>query len=235
MQAVILVGGKGQRLRPYTYILPKPLMPVGDTPILEIMLSQLKYYGFNDIIMALGYRAKLIKTFFGDGKEFGLNIRYSYETNNLGTAAPLALIKDLDDYFLVMNGDILTNFNYRLFFETHKKNTSSVTIASYLKDVKINLGVMKTNDMKVIDYIEKPTLHYEVSMGIYAFKRDTINYIPYNEHFDFPDLIKKLLEINKHVNTYHQKDCIWLDIGRKEDYERSLDVFKKQKEKFLPE
>ena len=190
MKAVILVGGQGTRLRPYTYILPKPLMPVGEFPILEIILRQLKYYGFKDIILALGYKANLIKTFFGDGDELGLNISYSYEKKNLGTAAPLKLIKDLDENFLMMNGDILTDLNYKEFFETHQSYKSDVTIASYSKNVKIDLGVMKTKEMNLVDYVEKPTLVYQVSMCIYGLNIRANDLIPKDEYYDFPTLIK---------------------------------------------
>ena len=234
MQVVILAGGKGTRLKPFTAILPKPLMPIGDIPILEIILKQLKLYGFNKVILALGHKAKLITTFFGNGAEMGLDITYSYEKKDLGTAAPLTLIKKLDKNFLIMNGDILTDLDYRGFFETHVNNNAGVTIATYNKTVNIDLGVIKTEEDLVIDYIEKPTMKYEVSMGIYAFNHRVIKHIPYNEYFDFPDLIEKLLSVGETIKVYRAFDHIWLDIGRVEDFQQSLDIFERNKDRFLP-
>ncbi len=235
MQVIILAGGKGTRLKPFTTILPKPLMPIGDIPILEIILKQLKTYGFNNVILALGHKAKLIKAFFNDEKELGLNLTYSYEKKDLGTAAPLTLIENLDENFLIMNGDVLTDLDYREFFETHVNNNAGVTIATYTKTVKIDLGVIETEEDRVIDYIEKPTMKYDVSMGIYAFNRRIIKHIPINEYFDFPDLIKKLLSVGETVKTYRASDCIWLDIGRVEDFEKSLKIFTENKSRILHE
>ncbi|MFX0051256.1 MAG: sugar phosphate nucleotidyltransferase [Candidatus Hermodarchaeota archaeon] len=234
-KVIILAGGEGTRLRPYTYVLPKPLMPIGDIPILEIILNQLRHYGFKDVIFALNQKAKLISTFFGLGEELGLNISYSYEDRNLGTAGPLTLIKNLDENFLVMNGDILTDLDYKKFMKVHVKNEAAVTIASYPKTIKINLGVVETDDKnRVVEYIEKPRMIYQVSMGIYAYNKRVIKYIPYNEYFDFPDLIKKLISEGENVQIYKPPlECIWLDIGRVKDFQQSLKVFEANKEKFL--
>lgn len=233
MQAIILAGGKGTRLKPYTITFPKPLMPIGDYPILEIVVRQLKHYGFNDIIMAVGHLKQLMQAFFNDGKRWDVNISYSMEEKPLGTAAPLQLIENFQDDFLVMNGDILTNLHFDDFFQYHKDNGAVCTIASYNKPVKINLGVLKANENnELYDYIEKPTLHYSVSMGIYAFKKEVLDYIPVNEYFDFPDLIKKLLANDKKILRY-PFDGHWLDIGRPEDYELAIDEFEKYKSQFL--
>lgn len=234
MQAIILAGGRGTRLKPYTTILPKPLMPVGDIPILEIILKQLKYYGFQDIILALGHKAKFISTFFDNGTNMGMNITYSYEQKDLGTAGPLTLIENLDDNFLVMNGDVLTDLNFKKFFETHLRKNPAMTIASYSKVVKIDLGVMKTEGYRLVSYIEKPSMTYQVSMGIYAFNRQTIDYIPHMEKFDFPDLVNKLIGAGEIINVYLPEDCIWLDIGRLEDFQLSSEIFEKNKLRFLP-
>jgi len=235
MQAVILAGGKGTRLKPYTTVFPKPLMPIDNYPILEIVIKQLKYYGFNNIVMAVGYLKELLHAFFNDGKKWNVNISYSVEEKPIGTAAPLKLVKRLQDNFLVMNGDILTNLDYDEFFKYHKNSGSLCTIAMYKKKVKIDLGVLKTNkNNKLYDYIEKPTLDYNVSMGVYAFKKEVLNYIPENEYFDFPNLIKKLLKNNKKVLGYPFSGY-WLDIGRPDDYETAIKEFEKYKSEFLKE
>lgn len=235
MQTVILAGGKGTRLKPYTTVFPKPLMPIGDLPILEVVIKQLKYYGFDDIVMAVGHLKELIQAFFNEGAKWGVQIRYSVEDKPLGTAAPLGLIPDLDDDFLVMNGDVLTNLNYAEFFEYHKSNKALCTIAMYKKPVHIDLGILHLNEAnELTDYIEKPTLHYEVSMGVYAFKKEALRYIPKNTYFDFPDLIKTLLSKKRKVVGF-PFEGYWLDIGRHTDYEQALDSFNNHKEEFLKE
>lgn len=233
MQAIILAGGRGTRLKPYTVTFPKPLMPVGDYPILEVIIRQLSRYGFCDIVMAVGHLKELIQAFFNDGRQWGVNISYSVEEKPLGTAAPLQLVENCEDNFLVMNGDVLTDLHFDDFFQYHKDNGAVCTIASYKKPVKIDLGVLKAKENnELYDYIEKPTLHYSVSMGVYAFKKEVLNYIPANEYFDFPDLIKKLLKNGKKVLEYPFDGC-WLDIGRPEDYESAAEEFEKHKSEFL--
>jgi len=228
MKAVILAGGKGTRLRPYTTAFPKPLMPVGDKPILEIIVRQLKLHGIDEIIMAVGHLAELIMTFFGDGSKFGLKIKYSREDKPLGTAGPLSLLKDeLTETFLVMNGDILTTLNYSDLIEYHKKNKAIATIALNKRDVYIDFGVVELDeDSNIADYIEKPTLHYLVSMGIYVFEPKVLKYIPNNKKFDFPDLVKRLISAGEKVKGYIY-DGYWLDIGRPEDYERACNEIDK--------
>lgn len=234
MQAIILAGGKGTRLKPYTTVLPKPLMPIGDIPILEIVLRQLKYYGCNKVILAVGHLKELLIAFFNSGRKWDLDIKYSFEDKPLGTAGPLKLIDEniLEDNFIVMNGDVLTDLNYGDFFDFHIKNDALCTIATYKKPVKINLGVLDIKNDILIDYIEKPTLNYTVSMGVYAFKKETLNQIPFNDYFDFPDLIKKLIEENKKVLSY-QFDNFWLDIGTPSDFEIATETFESNKNIFL--
>jgi NDP-mannose synthase len=234
MQAIILAGGKGTRLRPYTTVLPKPLMPIGDIPILEIVVKQLKYYGCNRMILAVGHLKELLKAFFNDGKKWDMEIKYSYEDKPMGTAGPLKLINpnEIEDNFIVMNGDVLTDLNYGEFFEYHKTNNALCTIATYKKPVKINLGVLELENHDVVNYIEKPVLNYTVSMGVYAFKKETLNYIPADAFFDFPDLIKKLIKENKKVMGYHFNNQ-WLDIGTPSDFEIANEVFENNKNIFL--
>ena len=236
MQAVILAGGKGTRLKPYTTILPKPLMPIGDICILEVIIRQLKRYGFHRIILTVGYLAELLEAYFGDGRRFGVDIIYSREDKPLGTAGPLALIADkLDPVFLVMNGDILTTLNYNDLLAYHYKRGGIATIAMHAKDIKIDLGVIEINNNdEVIGYIEKPTMHYMVSMGIYVFDRRVTKYIEFGKRLDFPDLILRLLAHGEKVIAYHSHDY-WLDIGRPDDYERAIEEFEQRRKELLGE
>ncbi|MEM3000942.1 MAG: sugar phosphate nucleotidyltransferase [Candidatus Nitrosocaldus sp.] len=236
MQAVILAGGKGTRLQPYTTILPKPLMPVGDYPILEIIMRQLKKAGVKEIILAVGYMHQLFQAFFNDGKRYGLKIIYSFEEKELGTAGPISLILDiLDKDFIVMNGDILTTLNYSDLFNFHHQKNSAATIALSTREVNIDFGVIETNsDDKLIHYIEKPTYKFNVSMGINVMNKESIApYLKIGEYRDIPDLMKRLIEDNKPVYCY-RSDCYWLDIGRIEDYKIATEIFNTKKTEFLP-
>ncbi|KKH95137.1 nucleoside-diphosphate-sugar pyrophosphorylase [Methanosarcina sp. 1.H.T.1A.1] len=233
MQAVILAGGKGTRLAPYTMVFPKPLMPIGDVPILEIVIRQLKKHGFTKIVLAVGHLAGLIEAYFEDGSKWGVEITYSREDEPLGTAGPLALLDDLDENFLVMNGDLLTNIDYSDLMCHHLESGALSTVSIYTKEVPISLGVLKLDDDgKIVDYIEKPTLKYKVSMGIYVFNNDVLNYIRRGKYLDFPDLIKTLIQKNKNVSGY-MFEGYWMDIGRHEDYSKVLEEFEKMKDELL--
>jgi NDP-sugar pyrophosphorylase family protein len=235
MKAVILAGGKGRRLAPYTAILPKPLMPVGDVPILEVVIRQLKCAGFEEITMAVGYLAELLMSYFGDGSKLGVHIRYSREEQPLGTAGPLGLIDDLDEPFLVMNGDLLTTLNYRAMWEHHTTHTAIATLATSQRDVNIDLGVIETDHQnRVQRYIEKPTYHYTVSTGIYIFEPAVLKYIPYQIPQDLPALILNLLAEGHEVATY-PFEGLWLDIGRPDDFERAIAEFELHRAEFLTE
>lgn len=222
MKAVILAGGKGTRLKPYTTVFPKPLMPIGDKPILEIVVRQLKSYGFDEIIMAVGHLAELIMTFFNDGSKYGIRIKYSREDKPLGTVGGLGLIKDeLKETFLMMNGDVLTTIDYSDLVEYHKRNGSVATIALKRREVKIDFGVADVDDSNsIVGYNEKPKIDYLVSMGVYVFDPKVLEYIRTNEYLDFPDLIKKLIYDGETVKGYIY-DGHWLDIGRPEDYDEA--------------
>jgi len=234
MDAIILAGGKGTRLAPYTTIFPKPLMPIGDVPILDVVLRQLKSHGFTKIIMAVGYLAELLETYFGNGSKYGMDIQYSRESKPLGTAGPLSLIENLTNPFLVMNGDILTTLNYSALIKYHKEKAGIATIAMHQRTVDVDFGVIELNtNNEITSYIEKPNLKYLVSMGIYIFDTEVLSYIKKSEKIDFPDLVKKLLKNNERVIGYPSNDY-WLDIGRHEDYERAIEEFEENKEKFLP-
>jgi NDP-sugar pyrophosphorylase family protein len=234
MKAIILAGGKGRRLAPYTAVLPKPLMPIGDIPILEVVVRQLKHAGVEEITMAVGYLAELLMAYFGDGSKFGLPIRYSREERPLGTAGPLGLISDLDEPFWVMNGDLLTTLDYRAMWETHHARNAVGTLATFQRTVNIDLGVIETDSRGLVTgYIEKPAYHYNVSTGIYIFDPLVLEYIPPQERMDLPDLVLKLLADDRPIATF-AFDGYWLDIGRHDDYQEAVSVFEQNRDQFLP-
>ncbi|MFH1699369.1 MAG: nucleotidyltransferase family protein [Candidatus Zixiibacteriota bacterium] len=231
MKAVILAGGKGSRLEPFTYVFPKPLMPIGNHPILEIVLSQLSRAGIDEAILTVGHEAsKLIKMVTAAG-DFDLRIRYSEEKKPLGTAGPLKLIKNLGEDFLVLNGDILTDIDFKKFIEYHKNNKAIATVASYRRKQPIDFGVIEAAGDRITAYREKPNVEYLVSMGIYAFKRKILEYIPANKKFDFPQLVNKLLKLKIYPAVYQHKGE-WLDIGRPDDYTRAIKLFFKKGKRF---
>jgi len=235
MRAVILAGGKGTRLAPYTTVLPKPLMPIGEMPILEIVIRQLEQHGFNDLTLAVGYLAELLMAYCGDGSKFNVKLGYSREERPLGTAGPIALVPDLKDTFLVMNGDLLTTIDYTAMLKYHRERGALATIACYQRDVKIDLGVIEIGqDNWVANYIEKPTYHYAVSMGIYLFEPAILKYIKPNQRLDLPDLVMNLMKDGQHVNVFNF-DGYWLDIGRPDDYEKAVEEFSTHRVEFLPE
>ncbi len=235
MKVVILAGGKGRRLYPYTVVLPKPLMPVGDLPILEVILRQLRCCRLTDITLAVGHLGNLIQTFFGDGSKWGMNIKYSFEDQPLGTVGPLTGIKDLKQTFMVMNGDLLTTLNYSHLVEFHKKQRAIATVASQKRSVDVDFGVIqKDQDDRMIKYIEKPKLSYLVSMGIYIFEPEILDYVPKGEKLDFPELMQILLQGDRKVAIYKSSD-FWLDIGRPDDYQKAVEEFEKNRSKFLRE
>jgi NDP-sugar pyrophosphorylase family protein len=234
MRAVILAGGKGTRLAPYTTVLPKPLMPIGEMPILEIVIRQLERHGFNDLTLAVGYLAELLMAYCGDGSKFNVKLGYSREEQPLGTAGPIALVPNLDDTFLVMNGDLLTTIDYSAMLKYHRERGALATIACYQRDVKIDLGVIEVGaDNWVANYIEKPTYHYSVSMGIYLFEPAILKYIALNQRLDLPELVMNLMKEGQRVNVFNF-DGYWLDIGRHDDYERAIEEFSTHRNDFLP-
>jgi len=233
MRVVILAGGKGARLEPYTTIFPKPLMPLDDMPILEVVIRQLKRVGLDKITIAAGHLAGLLEAYFNDGGRWRVQIDYSLENKPLGTAGPLALIDGLSDTFLVMNGDVLTTLDYTELIDYHREEKAIATLAMYDKEVEISLGVLKANERnEIYDYIEKPTLKYQVSMGIYVFEPRVLEYIKPGEACDLPDLIKTLIEHDEPVKGYHFNGY-WRDIGRREDYEKTAEEFVELKDELL--
>jgi NDP-sugar pyrophosphorylase family protein len=234
MHAIILAGGKGRRLLPYTTVLPKPLMPIGDYPILEVILRQLKHAGFKKVTISTGYLHELIHAYLDSNKTLGLDISYTYEETPLGTIGPLRLIKNLEKNFLVMNGDILTDLNYSDLIEAHKKKKAIATVATYQRDTHIDFGVLdKDENNRIVSFREKPTYHFDVSMGVYVFSKKILNYIPENKPFGFDQLMYALTETQALVFSYPHNGY-WLDIGRPDDYARSIEEFERFKDRFLP-
>lgn len=225
-RAVILAGGKGTRLKPYTISMPKPLVPLKDKPILELIISQLKKAGFTHITLTVNHMADIIKAYFGDGSKWGVKIDYTLEDKPLSTMGPLTLINDLPDNFLVMNGDVLTDLNYKTFFEWHVSQTSLFTISSHKRSEMIDFGVLHKNDKnELVRFEEKPTFNFLVSMGVYMLNKKVIEYIPEDTFFGFDHMMHKLIENDKLPNIY-EYDGYWLDIGRPDDYEMATEKFK---------
>lgn len=235
MKAIILAGGKGTRLAPYTKILPKPLMPIGDMPILEIILRQMQRAGIDEAILTVGHLAGLLQAFFQDGQNLGMKISYSFEDNPLGTAGPLAMVDGLEDTFLVCNGDVLTTLELSDLIKYHKQNGAAATIATHTRNVHVDLGVIQFNgNQEVIGYIEKPTYTYQVSMGMYVFEPRVLKYIERNQYLDFPDLVLHLLAGGERVVGY-PFEGYWQDLGRADDYEHAVDEFPKLRDQILGE
>lgn len=217
MRAVIMAGGKGTRLAPYTRVLPKPLIPFGDYPILEIIICQLRAAGFTDITLTLGYLPHLFEAYFGDGSRLGVNIDYSYEDIPLGTAGPLTLIERLDEPFLLMNGDLLTDLNFADMYNYHLENDAIITMGLQSKRIDIEFGVIDIDqDSRITACREKPSISYLINMGIYIVSPEAIDLIPYNQFYPFTDLVDQLLKRNDRVFGY-EFDGKWVDLGRVDD------------------
>ena len=239
-RAVILAGGQGMRLRPYTTVIPKPLMPVGDRPVLDIVVRQLKRSGFERITVATGYLAELIEAFFGDGAKYEVAIDYFRETEPLGTVGSLALIDGLDDDFLVMNGDTLTDMDYSALLDRHRASGAAATIATTEREVQISLGVLHFDENNgshdshlLTGYTEKPEIKYQASMGVYCFSPRAVSHIEAGERLDFPDLVLRLLDRGEEVRAWMCKDY-WLDIGRHDDYEQAQAEFDRMRDRLIP-
>jgi NDP-sugar pyrophosphorylase family protein len=232
-RAIILAGGKGTRLRPYTVVLPKPLMPISEYPILEIIVRQLAKTRFNEITIAVNHQADIIKAYFGDGSKWGININYSLEKIPLSTMGPLRLIKDLPDNFLIMNGDILTDLNFSDLFEYHLERRNIFTISSCKRKHKADFGVLEVNkNNELISFKEKPVVQYSVSMGVYCANKEIIKIIPENVEYGFDDLMIKLIELNKPAEV-KRFEGYWLDIGRRDDYMKAIDEFETIRKRVL--
>jgi NDP-sugar pyrophosphorylase family protein len=233
MRAVLLMGGKGTRLAPYTTVLPKPLMPIDDIPVAEILLRQLGRAGITDITFAVGHLAALIQAYFGDGSRWGVNVTYSIEDAPLGTAGPLAVVPGLDSTFLVMNGDLLTTLDVQKMIAFHESESAVATIGVFKREVRMDLGVIEAGPVDVHGYVEKPSWSYEVSVGAYAMEPRALELIPKGRRFDLPDLVRALIGAGEPVKAFRFEGH-WLDIGNHDDYATAVDLFQRERALFLP-
>jgi NDP-sugar pyrophosphorylase family protein len=235
VDAILLAGGRGTRLGPYTAVLPKPLVPLGDVPVLEILLRRLRSHGLTNLAVCTGHLAELIKAFFGDGERFGVKLSYTREEKPLGTAGPIRLVPNLGDPFVVLNGDLLTTLDLGALLDHHRHSDADVTIAVYPREVKIDFGVLEVGeDGYLTAYREKPQYHFDVSMGVYAFKHWVLDLIQPDERLDIPELVQRIQQRGGRVFCY-RSDCYWLDIGRPDDYARAQEEFERDRSTFLPD
>jgi NDP-sugar pyrophosphorylase family protein len=233
-RAIILAGGKGRRLAPYTFVIPKPIVPIGNTPILEIVLTQLAARGFGHVSIALGHLSEIVRAVAGDGTKYGIRIDYSDEDQPLGTIGPLARIGDLPEHFLVMNADLLTDLDFSALWDDHVGSGAIATVATYEKTTQLQLGVLSVDpSRRIVAFREKPELRHEVSMGIYVFRREILEHVPKDRYFGFDHLMDRLLEKNLPVHAFRFGGR-WLDIGIPADYERAQDEFESNRRIYLP-
>jgi len=234
LRAVILAGGKGVRLHPFTINFPKPLVPLGDTPVIEVLMRRLLRTGIIDITLTLGHLAELMKAYFQHRRQLvkRIHLRFVEEEEPTGTAGSLSLISGLTDTFLVMNGDLLTNLDFNALVEFHRRQKALLTIATHTRAVKIDLGVLEFDrDHRVTGYREKPEHHYQVSTGVYVYEPAVLRHIRKGQYLDFPDLVLRLIKRGERVCAY-PADCLWLDIGRPDDYARAQELFAGRKDAF---
>jgi len=233
-RAIVLAGGVGTRLRPYTVVLPKPLMPIGDYPILEVIVRQLVHQEFTHITLAVNHQAEILKAFFGDGTKWGARIDYSLETKPMSTVAPLSLISDLPENFLLMNGDLLTDFDLAGFLDRHIKEGRLFTIAASRRVQLIDYGVLQIDTLQQLTgYSEKPQMEYLVSMGVYAINRSILEFVPSDRKYGVDDLMNNLLAKGRSIRVEPYAGY-WLDIGRPDDYVRAIEEFEQRKNDLLP-
>ncbi|MCE3236681.1 MAG: Mannose-phosphate guanyltransferase [Vampirovibrio sp.] len=239
-RAIILAGGQGTRLKPYTTLFPKALVPLDEMPVLELVIRQLKSYGFTEITMAVGHLCELIEAYFGDGRKWGVSIMYAREDKPLGTAGPLKAMTDLPENFLVMNADIVSDINYRELFDFHCRPQADgapnlATIAVYRRTSKIDFGVLEfdADTHRIQNFIEKPMLEHSVSMGIYVFNRQVRDFIPEDTFFGFDSLVKTLIRDQGAIQAF-PFNGYWLDIGRVDDYETAVTDFQNMRNVLLP-
>ena len=226
MRAIILAGGKGTRLRPYTTLIPKPLVPLGGQySILEIIIMQLKQAGFTHITLAVNHLSQLIMAYFGNGERLGVNIDYSLEEGELSTIGPLTLIDDLPENFLVMNGDILCDLDYKKFYDAHVAEKSRISVSAFRREVKIDFGVLRYDENgRLQEFREKPMYDFDVSMGIYCINRSVVEALPKGEKYGFDNLMVDGLEQGRPIDI-RPFSGYWLDIGRPDDYEYADEHF----------
>jgi NDP-sugar pyrophosphorylase family protein len=232
--AVVLAGGKGSRLRPYTVVLPKPLMPVGEYPILEVIIRQLAGQHFDRVTLAVNHQAEIVRAFCGNGSRWGISIDYSLETAPLSTIGPLRLINDLPENFLLMNGDVLTDLSMARLYEDHVGQKRQFTIAASERTHIVDYGVLHASENRLTGFEEKPKLHYLVSMGVYVVNRSVLDHVPVGQKYGFDNLMLDMLARKEsvHVERY---SGYWLDIGRVDDYIRAIEEFEERRQQLLPD
>jgi NDP-sugar pyrophosphorylase family protein len=234
LRAVILAGGRGVRLQPFTINFPKPLVPVGDVPILEVLIKRLVAFGVTDVTLTLGHLAELVKAYFQHRQSLTQQLRLSYveEDAPTGTAGSLVTVEGLDETFIVTNGDLLTDLNLHDLVAFHRRHGAALTVATHQRHVKIDLGVLETDgEGRITDYHEKPEKTYQVSMGIYVYEPRVLGHIKAGEYLDFPDLVLRLLAAGERVMSF-PADCLWLDIGRPDDYAQAQRLFEQEPDRF---
>ncbi len=234
LRTVILAGGKGVRLKPFTVNFPKPLVPLGDRPVLELLIERLIQFGIIDITLTLGHLAALVRSYFHHRPQLIEKIKMNYveEEQPTGTAGSLSLVNGLNDTFLVMNGDLLTDLDLNALVSFHRERRAALTIATHRRQVKIDLGVLEFDrDHRITAYLEKPEQNYHVSMGIYVYEPRVLKHIERGKYLDFPDLALRLLSRGEEVCAF-PADCLWLDIGRPDDYARAQKLFDERREEF---
>ena len=234
-EAVILAGGKGIRLRPYTTLIPKPLVPLGDDhSVLEVVLRQLARRGFYRATLAIGHLGQIVRAYVGNGQQWGIRVDYVSEDSPLGTLGPVLRILDrLPEYFIVTNGDVLTNIDYADLLSAHIASGAPLTVATHLREHRIDFGVLDLTDRRVTSFTEKPVLAYSVSMGVYAFSKDTLRQYPPGIQLGFDELMRDLIERASPPAAY-PFDGYWLDIGRPDDYDQANQDFSVLKDELLP-
>jgi NDP-sugar pyrophosphorylase family protein len=235
VQAVIMAGGKGRRLKPFTTVFPKPLMPIGDVPILDLVLRQLHHFGVREVTITVGYLAELILTYLGDGSQYGLTLHFAHERTPLGTIGPLANIPNDGRTMLVLNGDVLTSLNYQEMLDSHRRSGAAMTLAGYRRPTVMDKGILTVDaNNRLTAYDEKPTYHFLVAMGIYLIEPAALARIVPGQPLDAPDLVQRLLADGVPINSF-LFDGYWLDIGQPGDYEKALDEFDSRRASLLHE
>jgi len=236
MQAILMAGGEGKRLRPITAVLPKPLIPIGDISFLEMALRQLRWYGFEEVVLCVGPKAELVMAVVGDGRRFGLRVRYYSEERPLGTIGALARLEGLQDDFLVMNGDVCTDLNFGSVLKFHLSHGVPASISAYRRREKLELGVLEIDPggERLVGFEEKPDYEFWVAMGVNAFSKRVLDLIPSDEPFGFDGLMTTMLAERCEVRVF-RFNGFWLDIGRPDDYERMLDEFPRRRSALLPD
>jgi len=224
MKAVIQCGGKGTRLRPYTTVLPKPLMPLGTKPVLELLIKWLRRNGVRDIYITTGYLGHLIRAFCGDGQQWDVNITYTSEPEPLGTMGALSLLRDkLDGTFLVLNGDVVTDLSLNSLISHHRLHGAGITVATVTRNMRVDFGVIEESGFTVTRFKEKPNLSHLVSMGVYCLEAEMLAHVPTGVPFGFDDLMFRMLELGQPIKTFLHKG-FWLDIGRVEDFQKAQEL-----------